>query len=462
MEYREITGKKLSKDEIALRKKVRKEIEDISAKTDLAGKKIYAMGGLPNADILDDIIYDYQSKIEAVVDNNREKAGQHIYGAKTFTIVTPETFWSQNREEVVLLIFSFRFWSEMREQMIRKGYVEGKNLFVINMLTAEKKLTFIKAGVKLLQSFEEKYGEDVFIFLLHGPIGDNFLFYSFLPYYVQREDIKNPLCIGTELSGRIHRLFGLYNFEEVTKEQIFSLEYLYMFLGNGNHKFKILQIWEFDFHFNRCWIRFRPGFTFMDTFRKYVYALEDKTLPCLPAFAECGQQVKEHFGRLGLHPGLTVIIAPFAYSIVAQPPKIFWQVLVSRLREAGYDVAVNARTEYETNFLPDVPVMSYELSDSLAYLEYAGAFVSMRSGFCDVTSKAKCHKVILYPEYEGIDYERHRSDIHFGGLKNMGLCDDAWELEYRYYEGIEAEKDYWEGFAEQIVAGLSKDNKVVR
>ena len=70
MEYREITGKKLSKDEIALRKKVRKEIEDISAKTDLAGKKIYAMGGLPNADILDDIIYDYQSKTQTYTETD--------------------------------------------------------------------------------------------------------------------------------------------------------------------------------------------------------------------------------------------------------------------------------------------------------------------------------------------------------------------------------------------------------
>lgn len=58
-----------------------------------------------------------------------------------------------------------------------------------------------------------------------------------------------------------------------------------------------------------------------------------------------------------------------------------------------------------------------------AYTAYAGCFIGVRSGLCDIISTASCRKIILYPQKEKkVDYSEHRSEIQFSGFGVMGLC----------------------------------------
>ena len=58
-------------------------------------------------------------------------------------------------------------------------------------------------------------------------------------------------------------------------------------------------------------------------------------------------------------------------------------------------------------------------------LEYAGYFIGLRSGFCDIVSSAKCRKVVIYPAKTArADYSEHRTEIEFCGLKRMHLVEE--------------------------------------
>ena len=99
--------------------------------------------------------------------------------------------------------------------------------------------------------------------------------------------------------------------------------------------------------------------------------------------------------------------------------------------------------------------MTFSLKESVAVLEYAGMLVAMRCGFCDVTSSADCKKVLLYPKrLFPIDYENHRPDMDFGSLKNMGLDEDAVELEFDYEPSTYQVK--WEQLYEEVITRIEE------
>ena len=63
------------------------------------------------------------------------------------------------------------------------------------------------------------------------------------------------------------------------------------------------------------------------------------------------------------------------------------------------------------------------------FVEKAGIFIGVRSGFCDVISASKAKKIILY-DAENRFY--NSSAFEYFSLNHMGLCRDAIEIEYRY------------------------------
>ncbi len=57
-------------------------------------------------------------------------------------------------------------------------------------------------------------------------------------------------------------------------------------------------------------------------------------------------------------------------------------------------------------------------------LEYAGAFLALRSGLCDIISQAQCKKVVIYES--GFNAARYE----YFSLNKMGLSTDAVEFVY--------------------------------
>lgn len=266
------------------------------------------------------------------------------------------------------------------------------------------------------------------------------------------------MIVGTRATKKICDLFGFSKFERAEREEIVALEYLYMFLGKDAGMIKVMQMWDWTFHLNRDRIRFCEEFTFMDTFRSYIFHFDDKETPEFPCFNNNQDMIRKEFEVKGLEKGNTVILAPFAYSL-EHPPKEFWRCLTGYLSEMGKKVVVNIDPASihgkEENYISGIPEISFDLREGVPCLEYAGIFIGMRSGLCDIISSAKCKKIILYPQVSGIDYDRHRPDKAFSSLEAMGLCDEVTELEL----DMEGNTEYWNEQARQIVLKIKQEKK---
>ena len=430
------------------------EIFELIHEKKLDGKKIYAMGGIPNVTIIQKSLIQKGLSIHTILDNNPRIEGTVSLETTQCRALIPIHLTKEDIETGLVIIYSIRFWCEMKEQMEELGFTMGKTLFVLKMLTLEKKKAYIKTGNELYKKFKKKYGKDSYFFLFLGPIGDNYLFGGFYKEYIRRKKINNPVCLGTKNTEKIADLYNLDNFLMLTEQEVLALEFLYMFKCE-HLSLKILQIWDFQFHVNRERIRFNESFTFMDTYRTYIYHLDHNVEFEHPVFTYDEEKCTELFDGNHLQRGQTIVLAPYAYSIKQRPPQLLWLELERILYEKGYNVAVNINPLNEMNFFKQAPTLLFPIAESVKYLEFAGGFVGMRSGFCDVISSALCNKVILYPERIAgyIDYENHRPDVDFGGLKNMGLCSTAYELEF---DNTATSDNYWCQMAMNIAESVTR------
>lgn len=437
---------------------VEKELLAFIERFPMKNKEIFFMGNISNIYPLLKVLSSCNLSMTGIVDNDKTKAGFHTFRGKAYEIYTAEAFLRRSKSDVVLIILSERFWCEMREQMLREGYTEGENLFILNAVTYEKKRRYIEKADRLVRGYQKKYGEDIFLILFYGPVGDNYLFALFLRQYLKKKRIENYLCVGTGAARKICDLFGFEKFEQADREEVVALEYLYMFIGGEFDILKVLQIWDWTFHLNRSSIRFDRRFTFIDTFRSYVFGFDNSIAPEIPPFCCDRDLMRKVFEEKGLKEGNTAILAPYAYSM-ACPPEEFWIFLSGCLEQMGIKVAVNIDPasihEEEENYIPNTKTLSFELPESVPYLEYAGFFIGMRSGLCDVTSSAKCRKIVLYPLLRKIDYDRHRPDREFGSLERMGLSEDITELEL----DMEENRNYWKEQAQKIAFMLDRERE---
>lgn len=188
----------------------------------------------------------------------------------------------------------------------------------------------------------------------------------------------------------------------------------YMLLGEEYLRLKVLFLWTYSLYINRCRVRMIEKFNFMDTYRWYVLGLKGELHFEMPHFKEIESHEIE---KLGLIKNKTVIIAPEANS-VTQLSIAFWNEIIDQLKELGFRVLVNCNNiqEYHTETL------FFKYSKGVPILEYAGCFVGIRSGLCDILSTAQCRKIIIYPKKAvNVNYNEHRSEIEFCGLRVMGL-----------------------------------------
>jgi len=424
------------------------EMLQMIAEGKLQGKKPFAMGRIVDISRLNDTLEKYGMVIDTIVDNNPRKWGTTVFFKRIYHIVGADYFFHVRNENTLLLIYSVRFWPEMKDQMLANGLKEFRDFYILEAPTQTKREKYVRKGYSFIQNIRRQYGPDAYLMIFYGPIGDNYLFSLFYKQYLRENEIENCVFLGTSITQKIGELFQFPNFILLDEETFLSLEYAYMFLGEDLEGVKFLQIWEFVFHFNRCRIRMDRRFTFIDTYLDYVYHLKKYRRPILPTFCADTSNIEAVFNQNGLEKGNTVILSPYAYSIPKKPPKKFWEILIDRLKQRGAQVALNINKQKEEDFIKSIPQIEFPLKSSVPYLEYAGGFIGMRSGFCDVISSASCTKIVLYPEEDlsEIDYDRHRSDQEFGGLKAMGLADDAIELKFDANGSLK----YWEDMAEWI------------
>lgn len=128
------------------------------------------------------------------------------------------------------------------------------------------------------------------------------------------------------------------------------------------------------------------------------------------------------FSKLGLIPGKTVILVTSANS-GQNLPISFWNDLVIQLKLNDWSVCQNMIGS--KFFIENATPIEFSLAEAIPMAEFAGSVVSIRNGFCDLISTAKCKTTVLYVK------QNWYSGTFFSGtsLKLMGLSNSALEYE---------------------------------
>lgn len=268
-----------------------------------------------------------------------------------------------------------------------------------------------------IKKIRNKYGSDVHIIFMFGATGDTYIQLRIIHNYLEERDIKNYVLTGNPQGIReIIKLFPQYKFHPMRDYVAASIQKLYMLMSDDLENFTVMFPWTYELYANRCRIRMTEKFNFMDTYCWYVLNLKQKYTLASPQFLKLTPALETKYKTIGINKGKTIILAPEANSVTTLD-SCLWKEIIEALQKCGYTVFINAREgKYGCKNL-FLPYFEYG-----SLLEYAGFFIGVRSGLCDIISSIVCKKIIIYPQKtDKVNYNEHRSEIDFCGLKVMGL-----------------------------------------
>lgn len=147
--------------------------------------------------------------------------------------------------------------------------------------------------------------------------------------------------------------------------------------------------------------------------------------------------------------GKTVILSPFAVSMLVLLPKIFWGRIIFLLKENGFCVCTNCGMNEKE--LWGTKKLFFEYPIAVPVLDYCGYYIGLRSGFTDIISESTCKKIVLYPKNIQKGYGNSLSCY---SLAALGLDSNA--VEYEFDETKKDDSGYYENLAEQIVSNIVK------
>ena len=166
------------------------------------------------------------------------------------------------------------------------------------------------------------------------------------------------------------------------------------------------------------------GFTILDCYIRLGFNLPRDTVPVPAKFSEDDIALGKLISSSGSVRGKTVLLSPYAASYDGLSQR-FWSKITGPLKRRGYRVLTNVGKSQQPLIGTKALFLPYALS--VPFLDFAGGFIGIRTGLCDIVSSSTCKKVIVHPYY-AINWPDGAS-LGFTGLKNMGLCEDAVELE---------------------------------
>ena len=393
-------------------------------------KRVVIFGCTLYARDIRDALIDIDVKLDAFIDNNKEKWNKRCLGVNIFS---PKEYVSGKDENFVVIIAS-KYHYEMKAQLAKLGVNES---FVIDIpigesLIAEKDddeqleqgIANVQAGLDIYKQILSKYGSEDILFVCPYPgTGDVYMACGFLEKYLKQHNIKNYiLAVVGNNCVKVARLFGIKDIECITDEEKTRLLKAWEFLGSEVLNIKPLLYWGWR---TKKYLNPRnyPQITFTEMFMYDVYGFDEMTEFRHPDIDRGSTFAKDLFEKYRLQKGKTVIIAPYAGSFVSEIKLTEWEKLVNSLISVGYDVCTNCYGEHEKPIKGTTPIQ-FPYEEVVNVLEYAGVFIAIRSGLCDIASSAKCKMIIIYEN--GFE----ASDKKYFGIRNMGLNTWAEEINY--------------------------------
>lgn len=403
---------------------IKKELNKYNAKGMFQNKTIYLFGVSEQTRYIAQFLRTNNIEPKYIIDNDPNKIDTYIARIK----VTNVNVLTQEDSDDFLVIICTKFFREIVKQL--KGLnIKDKNMLTIDCSTENIYQPVVEAvkGAKIYKNLIRKYG-DVPIFICpYTGTGDIYLIGAFWEQYLEKNKIDDYIFVViNNVCKKVADIFNIKNIEVLNG--IDESEYLirYYMLDNKKCNLKILNDGWGKTHIN-CIERFRgyKGLDFTKMFRKFVFDLPDDVKPKHPILKNVDEEIDVIFKEKGLEYGNTVILSPYSNTLADLPLEL-WENIAKDLLDRGMIVCTNSSGESEPAILNTISLF-FPIGIASQFVEKAGYFIGVRSGFCDIISSADAKKIILY---DAKNRFYNCSAYEYFSLKKMQLSDDVVELQY--------------------------------
>lgn len=370
-----------------------------------------------------------QIKVQGVVDNNPLNRGKKLAGVRVYS---PEELLGEYCDNAMILICS-RYFSEMAEQLQAMGYEMKRHIYKVLEMNAGAQITteeevFREKTEQLAQAYEyyctfkKAYeGKQIYV----APVkanGDVYLISAMWKTCLPQDGDSAVLAVVGNACRKIAEMFHIAHVAVISQEEMEMLVLISRFLGSEVSTIKIIQPYYMYTNILSC-LEGYQGLTFRDMFERGCFGSAKSEKTALPYAGKEQKEIEKMAAESGLVKGRSIILAPYANSL----PQIAWELweeIAQGLRGKGYKVFTNSASDSEVP-VPGTDGIFFPIEDTVQILDYAGGFVAMRNGMCEVASSSRCRQVIIYPDKAG----RFGKIKDIYGITNMGLGSHMVELE---------------------------------
>lgn len=433
-----------------------KQIEKAFTKMAFDEKRfICVMAGKKNSYVIEQILNLLNRNIDVILDNNETL---HHTNKSGIPIYKPEEILKPFNDKALIFIYSPKYFRQMSSQMEKLGYRKNKHFYVLRDQKYQSDLDFyyffVNCYVTLygkfyLERLKKQYGKDVHFLMIRCATGDVYIVCKYLKQYLKNHNITNFVILG-DAKGitKIPKLFGYKRTLSLSAQLAERVQHAWEFYHFK--EFHLLLYWRtFPFHFSIA--RMLEKFTFLDSFHYWIFnnEIEYSQLDS-PVFKDSSPELIEKYEKMGVKKGRSVILSPYAYSVKKTNPE-FWQIIIDELVKRNYKVFINIDKALEVNCFTNCEEIFFPYNEAKALLEYAGCFLAIRSGLCDILSDIdNCKRIILYPEIsKPYDLTIHRSTYDFCNFEKM---------HYSTKNLVEISSDYFVDFWDYDKNNKDKDS----
>lgn len=398
-------------------------LEDMLQAGMIAGKKIYLFGHCNATETLADLLIQKGIRIRAILDNNEKKHGKTY---QDIIIVPPREILSEDSGGSVVCIAA-RAYEAMASQLRNIGYegqicrmVEYDSFaeYSLSEETLKRKQERLERGLVLQKEQSKKFPDYLKVLCPFEALGDICFAMSYLPHFLAaREIARCVICVIGQVCAQVVKLFGDYPVETFSQKEMDEIIQAVLYIGDRN---------SFIAHQDRPYVidlhkaLYTKNIPLEQIYCCGVFGLPKETEPYRPV---CWKPCRD----LNKIPkGKSVILSPYAKSVTAIPGHV-WRQIVEDYTEQGFQCFTNVVGD-EKPLEGTLPV-SPKLAEIQPLAEYAGTFIGIRSGLCDVLRYADCMKIALYPDYNYCDTKWKAVDMYaLEGWENLVIKDDfVWK-----------------------------------
>lgn len=328
----------------------------------------------------------------AILDNNPAKSGLFY---REIPIASPEIIQNFTSENSIVLIAN-RYFAEMARQLRKLGY-DGEILQVIEFDsftefsldedTLERKKQRVFRGAAILEKIRAEFPALHLVICPYNALGDVYNTLAFLPEYLKKNAIPNYAVITVEgACSQIPELFGAFNIASLAQNDMDEFVQAVIFLREKN---AIIAHHDRPYTDNIIHLLSGKFISFSDYYKFAVFGLDNSALPVIP------QNFAPFENTAEIPRNSSVILAPFAKSVVGLPGD-FWEKIAADYASRGFSVYTNIAGG-ETPIRGTVS-LTIPLKQIVPAAEFAGTFVGVRSGLCDLLTSANCNKFVVFPD----------------------------------------------------------------